>query len=92
VVQNPSATLDGKTLDVGPLVSTGVYTIPVGDTSLIKTVDPTFPSAWTETRVASSAWLMRLTPLTPGEHTLVLADTINDEPFVATFRITVTAH
>jgi hypothetical protein len=36
--------------------------------------------------------LLRLTPLTPGKHTLVMADAINGDPFVATFYITVTAH
>jgi len=41
-------------------------------------------------RVASNAWMVRLTPLTPGSHTLTLSDTINGDPFVATFHINVT--
>ena len=58
--------------------------------AFIKTVDPGFPSQLTEARVASSAWIVRFTPLTPGSHTLVVSDTIAGDPFVATFHINVT--
>jgi hypothetical protein len=90
-IQNAAATLDGRTLDVQDgFAHAGAYTIPVADNSFIKTVDPGFPSDLTEARVASSAWIVRFTPLTPGSHTLVVSDTIAGDPFVATFHINVT--
>jgi hypothetical protein len=90
-IQNGAGTLDGSALDVqSGFAAAGTFTIPVADTSFIKAVDPTFPSDLTEARVASDAWMVRLTPLTPGSHTLILSDTINGDPFVATFNINVT--
>jgi hypothetical protein len=90
-IQNPAGTLDGRSIDVvDGFTEAGAYTISVGSQSFIKTVDSTFPSDLTQTRVASSAWMVRLTPLTPGTHTLVLSDTIAGDPYVATFHITVT--
>jgi hypothetical protein len=90
-IANPAATVDGRAINVTDgFTRGGAYTISVGADSFIKSVDPTFPSDLTETRAASSAWIARLTPLTPGTHTLVLSDTIGGDPFVATFHITVT--
>jgi hypothetical protein len=87
---NPSATLDGQPLDVqSGFAKTGVYTISVAPGSLIPTVDPTFPAGQTQVRIASAVWIVRIQPLPPGSHTLVLADTIGGTPFTATFHITV---
>jgi hypothetical protein len=90
-LSNPTAAVDGHPLDVanafvGPLV----YTIPVAEGSFIKTVDPTFPAELTETRIASAAWILRIHPLPPGEHEIILGDEIGGEAFTATFHITVT--
>ena len=89
-VQNAAGTLDGRTLNVQDgFAVAGAFTIPVADDSFIKTVDPGFPTNLTETRVASDAWMVRLMPLSPGSHTLVLSDTIAGDPYVATFHINV---
>jgi hypothetical protein len=89
-ISNPSATLDGNPLDVtSGFANAGAYTIPVEAGSLIPTVDPTFPPTLNQTRVASAAWIIRIHPLPPGQHELVLADDIAGQPFTATFHITV---
>jgi hypothetical protein len=95
-VANPTASLDGRPLDVkSGFAKTGVYTIPVQAGSYIKS-DPTFPPALTRTRVASAGWIVRIHPLRPGTHDLALADELFDgtnwTPFTATFHITVQPH
>jgi len=91
-ITNPAVTLDGHVLNLaGTFATTGVYTIPVAPTSLIKTVDPTFPPELTQARVASAAWTVLIAPLPPGQHELVLSDEILGDPFTATFHITVEA-
>ena len=88
-ISNAAATLDGRSLEVqSGFATTGVYTIPLAPESFIKTVDPNTANL-TETRVASAAWILRLQPLPPGSHTLVLSDSIDGVPFTATFHITV---
>jgi hypothetical protein len=87
-LSNPSATLDGRPLDVtSGFANAGAYTIPVEAGSFIPTVVPTF--TLTQTRVASAAWIIRIHPFPPGQHELVLADDIAGQPFTATFHITV---
>ena len=82
--------LDGESIDESPgFAETGVNTIPVGEDSFIREVDPTFPSAWTETEVASAAWVVKFVDLPRGQHRLVLRDRINGDPFKAIFHITV---
>lgn len=86
----PLLRLDGDEIDVTPgFAKTGIYTIPVGEDSFIRTVDPTFPSDWTETQVASAAWMFKIVDLSRGQHRLVLRDKINGDPFKAIFHITV---
>jgi hypothetical protein len=86
----PRLRLDGEAIDVTPgFAKTGIYTIPVGEDSFIKTVDPTFPAGWTETQVASAAWLFKIVDLPQGQHRLVLRDKIGGDTFKAIFHITV---
>jgi hypothetical protein len=86
----PRLRLDGERIDVTDgFAQTGIYTIPVGEDSLIRTVDPTFPPAWTETQVASSAWMFKIVDLSLGRHRLVLRDKIMGEWVKTIFHITV---
>lgn len=89
----PRLRLDGEQIDVtAGFAKTGIYTIPVGEDSFIRTVDPTFPTEWTETQVASAAWMFKIVDLSLGEHRLVLRDKINGDTFKAIFHITVVCH
>ena len=69
-------------------VSTGVSTAPVEDGSYIKSVDEAFADL-SEARVASAGWVVRIPPLSPGQHVVELFDRIDGDPFRATFHITV---
>lgn len=87
----PRLRLDGELIDVtAGFAKTGIYTIPVGEDSFIRAVDPTFPDAWTETQVASAAWMFKIVDLSRGEHRLVSRDKIDGEVvFKTVFHITV---
>ncbi len=91
VVRDGAGTLDGRSLDREEIgfANASAYTIRIADGSFIKTVDPGAVGL-SKIRVASSGWIVRLAPLTPGPHALVLSDTIDGTPFVATFHINVT--
>ena len=52
-------------------------------------VKTTFPPAWTETQVASSAWMFKIVDLSLGKHRLVLRDKIMGEWVKTVFHITV---
>lgn len=87
-----TARLDGRPLDVArSFATTGAYTIPVADGSLIKTEDPTFPSAATWARAASMGWILRLAPLAPGRHRLQLSDVVDGSLLSISFTLTVRA-
>jgi hypothetical protein len=87
-ISDPRATLDGRPLSLdGALSLTDVYTIPLEQGNFIQTVDPGVPGD--ETRVASGGWFLRIAPLTPGQHELVLSDLIAGELFDNTLHITV---
>jgi hypothetical protein len=86
----PFAWLDGTPIDLDPgFAKTGVYTIAVGESSFIRTVDPTFPAGWTETQVASAGWFFRIVHLSRGTHELVLKDELGGQTLEARFHITV---
>ena len=88
-VTDPSGTLDGKPLDVeSGFARTGVYTFAVEEGSFAKAVDPSFAES-DEARAASAGWIVRIPPLSPGNHELVLSDKLDGEPFTATFHITI---
>jgi hypothetical protein len=86
---DPRATLDGHSL--GNLDDTlrlsDVYTVALEPGNFIQAVDPAVSG--TETRVASNGWFVRLHPLTPGHHELVLSDRIQGDLFEIVFHITV---
>jgi hypothetical protein len=87
-ISDPRVTLDGRSLRVADsLRLSDVYTIRLEPGNLIQTVDPTVSGD--TVRVASGPWLVRITPLPPGQHTLVLSDVIDGTVFDITFHITV---
>jgi hypothetical protein len=88
-ITDTAATLDGHPLEVqSGYAASDVYTIPLAPDSFVKTVDPN-TAGLTETRVASAAWIIRIHPLPPGSHTLVLSDKIDGVSYTATFHLTV---
>jgi hypothetical protein len=90
-ITNVTATLDGRALEVqSGFAKTDVYTIPLAPDSFIKTYDPN-TAGLTQTRVASGGWILRIQPLPPGSHTLVLSDDIDGVSYTATFHLTVSA-
>jgi hypothetical protein len=91
-LSQPTAKLDGRSLgDVDSLLRlTGLYTIPVEPGSYIQEVDEEEGVESGEyTQAASGGWFLRLNPLPPGHHKLVLSDSIGGELFRITFHITV---
>ena len=76
-------TLDGVDLSLEGTVkaSPGVYGMPVGRRSFIRTVDPSFPAEWRRTRVASTGGFLLIAPPSPGKHVLVLYDEYVGSPF-----------
>jgi hypothetical protein len=88
-LSDPRATLDGRSLGNldETLRLTDVYTIPLEPGNLIQAIDPGFSGD--QTQVASAGWFLRLRPLAPGPHELVLSDRINGALLDITFHITV---
>jgi hypothetical protein len=87
-ISDPRATLDGRPLRVADsLRLSDVYTIRLEPGNFIQTVDPAVSGD--TTRVASGIWLVRITPLPPGQHELVLSDVLDGTVFDITFHITV---
>jgi hypothetical protein len=85
---DPRAVLDGRDLSVdNTLVKTGVYSVDLQPGNFIQTVDPNVTSD--HLQIASGGWFLRIAPLTPGSHILVLSDVIAGELFDVTFHITV---
>lgn len=91
-VTDPRVVLDGDVLPIERgFAKTWVYTISVGQDSLIRAVDPGFPASWTETKVASAGWFIKLVGLPVGHHRLVLRDRLSGDVFKAIFHIDVEA-
>lgn len=87
-VGSPVATLDGRSLDVGDsLRLSGVYTVPLEPGNFIQDVDPGVVGD--EVRLASGGWFLRLNPLTPGRHELVLSDEVDGTVLDITFHLAV---
>jgi hypothetical protein len=87
-ISEPRVTLDGRSLRVADSFRlSDVYTIALEPGNFIQTVDPAVSRD--TTRVASGLWLVRITPLPPGQHELVLSDVIDGTVFDITFHITV---
>jgi hypothetical protein len=87
-ITDPRATLDGRPLRVADsLRFSDVYTIRLEPGNFVQTVDPGVPGD--STRVATAGWFVRITPLSPGQHELVLSDVIDGTVFDVTFHITV---
>ncbi len=77
--EHPRAILDGRSLGSSVATSlryTDVYAIPLEPGNALAEVDPALVGA-DETRIASVGWYLRLKPLPPGRHVLVLSDTID---------------
>lgn len=92
VFSDPAAALDGRSLgNLDPALRlTDVYTIPLEPGNFIQSVDPDNPEvAGDHAQVASGGWFLRITPLRPGQHTLVLLDRIEGDLYDITFHITV---
>jgi hypothetical protein len=88
-VSDPQAILDGSPLRLedAPRL-TDVYTIKLEPGNFIQTVDDGVPGD--ETEVASGGWFVRINPLTPGEHELLLSTVIDGAEVAAiAFHITV---
>ncbi len=88
-ISDPAVTLDGRALEVEDTFrSTDVYTIGLEPGNFIQTVDPGVLGD--QTRVASAGWFLRLNPLPPGEHELVLSVAFDGSPGAQiTFHISV---
>jgi hypothetical protein len=70
---DPRVILDGRSLGGvdDSLRFSDVYRVPLEEGNFLQSVDPGVPGD--QTRVASVGWFVRLRPLSPGRHTLVLA-------------------
>jgi hypothetical protein len=85
---DPRVVLDGRDLSVdNTLVKTGVYTVDLEPGNFLQAIDPNVTGD--KLQIASGGWFLRITPLTPGSHELVLSDVIAGELFDVTFHITV---
>jgi hypothetical protein len=88
-LSDPAVTLDGRALEVeDTLRFSDVYTIGLEPGNFIQTVDPAVLGD--QTRVATAGWFLRLNPLPPGEHELVLSVDFDGSPGAQiTFHISV---
>lgn len=88
-LSDPTVTLDGRAVEVEDTFrSTDVYTIGLEPGNFIQTVDPAVIGD--QTRLASAGWFVRLNPLSPGQHELVLSIDFDGSPGAQiTFHISV---
>jgi len=85
---DPRATLDGHSLRVDDALRVSdVYTVALEPGNFIQTVDSGVSGD--AIQVASGGWFLRIQPLQPGRHELVLSDVIAGTVFDITFHITV---
>lgn len=80
-IEDPRAKLDGRSLANSVAASlryTDVYTIPLEPGNFLAEVDPAVFAGVDETRLVSAGWWLRIKPLPPGRHLLVLSNTIPD--------------
>lgn len=83
--------LDGEPVDLAPaLGKTGVYSIAVGESSLIQTVDPDFPDDRRRTEVAAGAWIFQISGLSVGDHRLIIRQRVFGSSARAVFILTIT--
>jgi len=87
-VTDPRVVLDGRELSTdNTRVATSAFTIALEEGNFLSAIDPNVVGdSW---RIAFGGWFVRMTPLTPGHHELVLSDVIAGDLFDVTFHITV---
>jgi hypothetical protein len=91
-LSEPSATLDGRSLgDLDHLLRrTGLYTIALEPGNFIQEVEPENEAvSGDHTLVTSGGWFLRIPPLPPGHHVLVLSDQTEGGLLDITFHLTV---
>jgi hypothetical protein len=87
-LSNPSVVLDGRSLPVADAFAlSGVYPIDMEPGNFMETLG--IPVVEDPLRVASGGWFVRIRPLRPGEHTLVLSSEFAGSPATITFHLTV---
>jgi hypothetical protein len=87
-VTDPRIVLDGRELAIDDTrVKTGAFTINLEEGNFLSAIDPdVVGNTW---QIALGGWFVRMTPLSPGHHEMVMSDVIAGDLFDATFHITV---